>query len=208
MLLYYKKVWKQHFEGHPLEYLYFVPVQTEAHSSAPASALRYFQRWPCGQPAAGRGTMGLPPQRILPLAAPSSELDEGLVLLCFEAPAALWRFAELGHADKKPLQSADEPQDSRNISQPEKIQGSVRCTCIRMYRFDSELSEHFLLRVSSHPERHPLPSGRFFLPHKCWENPTAPTAGTPPVPLCSGQSFAASAVERYSSPADSSAALS
>lgn len=141
MRLYYKKVWKQHFECHSLEYLYFVPVQSEAHSSVPASALRYFQRRPCGQPAAGRATMGLPPQRILPLAAPSSELDEGLVLLCFETPAALWRFSELDHADEKPPQSADESQDSRNIPQPERIQGSVRCTCVRMYHLVAELGK-------------------------------------------------------------------
>ena len=208
MLLYYKKVWKQHFECHPLEYLYSVPVQSEAHSSAPASALRYFQRRLCGPPAAGRGIPWILPQRILPLAAPSSELDEGLVLLCFETPAALWRFAELDHADEKPPQSADEPQNSRDIPQPERIQRSVRRTCVRMYRFAAELSEHFPLQMSPHPERYPLPSGRFFLPRNCWGNPAAPTAGAPPVPICSGQSFAASAVERYSSPADSSAALS
>ena len=167
MLLYYKKVWKRHFGGHPLEYLYFVPVQSEVHSSVPASVLRYFQRRPCGRPAAAWETMGISPQRILPLAAPSSEWDEGLVLLCFEAPAALWRFAELDHADEKPLQSADESQDSRSIpqkwSQPKKVQHLVCCTRVRTYHLSVEVSEHFLLRVSSHPERHPLPSGRFFL---------------------------------------------
>ena len=125
----------------------------------------------------------------------------------------LWNYlAELGHADEKPPQSADEPQDSRNIpqkwSQPKKVQHLVCCTRVRTYHLSVEVSEHFPLQMSPHPERHPLPSGRFFLPHNCWENPTAPTAGAPPVPLCSGQSFAASAVERYSSPADSSAALS
>ena len=197
MLLYYKKVWKQHFEGHPLEYLYFVPVQSEVHSSVPASALRYFQRRPCGQPAAGRATMGLPPQRILPLAAPSSERDEGLVLLCFEAPAALWRFAEeLDHADEKPLQSADEPQDSRNIPQPERIQRSVCCTCVRMYHPADELSEHFLLRVSSHPERHPLPFGRFFPPHSCSGTLTAHFAFVLPAPALLLRSCAASAAGR------------
>ena len=212
MLLYYKKERKRHFEGHPLEYLYFVPVQSEVHSSVPASALRYFQRRPCGQPAAGRETTGLPPQRLLPLAAPSSERDEGLVLLCFETPAALWRFAELDHADEKPLQSADEPQDFRNTplqqSQPEKNCRLIHCRHLQAYHPVAELPKHFPLQMSQHPERHSLPSGRFFPPHKYWENPAAPTAGAPPVPLCSGQSFAASAVERYSSPADSSAALS
>ena len=131
-----------------------MPVQNEVHSSALASALRYFQRRPCGQPAAGRGTVWLPPQRILLLAAPSSERDEGLVLLCFETSVTLWWFAELDHADERPPQSADEPQDPRDIPQPERIQRSVRCTCIRMYRFDSELPEHFPLQMSQHPERH------------------------------------------------------
>ena len=182
MLLYYKKVRKRHFEGYPLEYLYFVPVQNEAHSSVLASASGYFPQRPCGQPAAGRATVWLPPQRILLLAAPSSEWDEGLVLLCFEAPVTLWWFAELGHADEKPLQSADEPQNSRNIPQPERIQRSGCCTCIRMYHFAVELPEHFPLQMFPHPERHSLPSGRFFLPHNCWENPTAPTAGAPPAP--------------------------
>ena len=212
MLSYYKKVRKQHFEGYPLEYLYFVPVQNGVHSSVPASASRYFQRRPCGPPAAGRETTEILPQKMPPLAAPSSEWGEGLVPLCFEALVMLVRFAGLGLAGAQPPQSADEPQDSRNIpqkwSQPKKVQHLVCCTRVRKYHLSVEVSEHFPLQMSPHPERHPLPSGRFFLPHNCWENPTAPTAGAPPVPLCSGQSFAASAVERYSSPADSSAALS
>ena len=203
MSLYYKKVWKQHFEGHPLEYLYFVPVQNEVHFSVPASASRYFQRRPCGPPAAGREILWILPQKTLSLVAPSSEWGGGLVPLYSGVPVMLRRFA-----GAQPPQSANEPQDSRSIPQPERIQRSVRYTCVRMYRFAAELPEHFLLRVSPHPERHSLPSGRFFLPHNCWENPAAPTAGAPPVPLCSGQSFAASAVERYSSPTDSPAALS
>lgn len=166
MLSYYKKVRKQHFEGYPLEYLYFVPVQKGVHSSVPASASRYFQRRPCGPPAAGRETTEILPQKMPPLAAPSSEWGEGLVPLCFEALVMLVRFAGLGLAGAQPPQSADEPQDSRNIpqkwSQPKKVQHLVCCTRVRTYHLSVEVSEHFPLQMSPHPERHPLPSGRFF----------------------------------------------
>ena len=185
MLPYYKKVRKQHFEGYPLEYMYFVPVQNKAHSFVSASALRYFRWRPCRRPAAGRGIPWIPPQKIPPLAALSSEWGKGLVPLCFEAPMMLWRFAGLGLAGAQPPQFADEPQDSQNTPQPERIQKSGRCTCIRVYHLAVELPEHFPLQMFPHPGRHPLPSGRLFPPHNCWENLTAPTAGAPSARLCS-----------------------
>ena len=58
-----------------------------------------------------------------------------------------WRFAGLGLAGAQPPQSADEPQDSRNIpqkwSQPKKVQHLVCCTCFRVYHFAAELSARF-----------------------------------------------------------------
>ena len=64
--------------------------------------------------------------------------------LCFEVPVMLGRFAGLGLACVRPPQFADEPQNSQNTPQPERIQKSERCICFRAYHFAVELSEHVL----------------------------------------------------------------